>query len=390
MNWVRAIAAVLVLWSGTAWAATLTWTANSEPDLGGYRVYQCSLQPCTKSSGNESLLVTLGTGTSFNIGTPAVTQYYFITAYDFTNNESSASNLVTFTPAGAPPPPFVGTVKVVGNPTTGPWGVEASTTDPRDVMVGMRLDGVFHHADHTAPFGFPADNGTTATTGLFGIGSHTVEFFFRLEKDTTTLIGRTCVTVQEGTPPSVETVTLNVVGNPATGPWGVEGFTTDPRDVMARVNLDGDYHHTDHTAPYGFPDDNGTTATTGLFGIGSHSVVFVFLVQGTNIVVGRACVTVGEGIPAPPSVKTVTLNVVGNPATGPWGVNATTTDPRDVMATVLLDGVVDHVEHYAPYDLNDPPKLYGTGPHTVEFVFYVEGTTTEIGRANVTVREGAP
>ena len=104
MNWVRAIAAVLVLWSGTAWAATLTWTANSEPDLGGYRVYQCSLQPCTKSSGNESLLVTLGTGTSFNIGTPAVTQYYFITAYDSANNESSASNLATFTPVGAPPP----------------------------------------------------------------------------------------------------------------------------------------------------------------------------------------------------------------------------------------------------------------------------------------------
>jgi hypothetical protein len=26
----------------------------------------------------------------------------------------------------------------------------------------------------------------------------------------------------------------------------------------------------------------------------------------------------------------------------------------------------------------------------VEFVFYLEGTTTEIGRANVTVQEGTP
>ena len=33
MNWVRAIAAVLVLSSGTAWGATLTWTANGEADL---------------------------------------------------------------------------------------------------------------------------------------------------------------------------------------------------------------------------------------------------------------------------------------------------------------------------------------------------------------------
>jgi hypothetical protein len=83
----------------------LTWTANSEPDLAGYRVYQCSLQPCTESSGNASLLVTLGKGTSLNIGTPAVTQYYFITSYDFANHESSGSDVVTFTPGGSPPPP---------------------------------------------------------------------------------------------------------------------------------------------------------------------------------------------------------------------------------------------------------------------------------------------
>ena len=88
MNWVRAIAGVLVLWSGTAWGATLTWNANSEPDLAGYRVYQCSQQPCTRSSGKASLLATLGKVTSFNIGTPSVTQYYFITAYDSADNES--------------------------------------------------------------------------------------------------------------------------------------------------------------------------------------------------------------------------------------------------------------------------------------------------------------
>jgi hypothetical protein len=105
MNWVRAIAGVLVLWSSAAWSATLTWNANSEPDLAGYRVYHCSQQPCTKSSGTASLFATLGTGTSFNIGTPAVTQYYFITAYDSANNESGNSNLATFTPAGSPPPP---------------------------------------------------------------------------------------------------------------------------------------------------------------------------------------------------------------------------------------------------------------------------------------------
>ena len=205
MNWVRAIVGVLVLWSSTAWGVTLTWNANKESDLAGYRVYHCSLQPCTKSSGHASLLVTLGKVTSFNIGTPAMIQHYFTTAYDFSNLESSNSNLVTFIPAGSappppPPPPLMGPVSltVVGTPATGPWGVKATTTDTRDVMATVYLDGAVHHVEHTAPYGFPNDNGTTATTGLFGIGSHTVQFVFNLE-GTTTVSGRACVTVQEGT-----------------------------------------------------------------------------------------------------------------------------------------------------------------------------------------------
>jgi hypothetical protein len=118
MNWVRAIAGILVLWSSTVWGAMLTWNANSESDLAGYRVYHCSQQPCTRSSGTVSLLATMGTGTSFNIGIPTVTQYYFITAYDSANNESGNSNLATFTPAGSPPP-------VVPPPTPGGLHISA-------------------------------------------------------------------------------------------------------------------------------------------------------------------------------------------------------------------------------------------------------------------------
>ena len=292
MNWVRAIAGVLVLSSNAAWGATLTWTANSEPDVAGYRVYQCSQQPCTRTSGYASLLVTLGTATSFNIGTPAVTQYYFITAYDSHINESAPSSLATYTPAGAPPPPL-----------------------------------------------------------------------------------------------PVGTVSLTVVGNPATGPWGVNGSTTNTQDVMAHVRLDGAMHHVEDHAPYGFPGDNGTKVTTARFGTGQHTVEFVFYRQGTTTEIGRASVTVLEGA-APPLLPmgTVTLTVVGNPATGPWGVQATTTTTQDVMAHVRLDGVMQYVENHAPYDFR--AMLYGTGPHTVEFVFYPQGTTSEIGRASITVKEG--
>ena len=100
----KAIAAVLVLWSSAAWGATLTWTAKGELDLAGHRIYQCGQLPCTRASSNASLLVTLGTVTSFNIGTPTVTQYYIITAYDSANNESTESNIATFTPTVVPPP----------------------------------------------------------------------------------------------------------------------------------------------------------------------------------------------------------------------------------------------------------------------------------------------
>ncbi len=286
MNWARAITCVLLLWSSTAWGATLTWNANSESDMAGYRVYQCSQLPCTQSSANASLFATLGKVTSFNIGTPAVTQYYFTTAYDFANNESGNSNYVTFTPAGSPPPPAptTGGVKltVVGTPATSPWGVNATTTNTQDVMAHVRLDGVLQYVENSAPYDFHP--------GLYGKGPHTVEFVFYLQ-NTTSEIGRASITVMEG---SIAT----------------------------------------------------STSTTG----------------------------------------TVSLKVMGDPAIGPWGVTATTTNTQDVMAHVRLDGVLKYVENSLPYDFFQ--GLYGKGPHTVEFVFYLQNTTSEIGRASVTVQEG--
>ena len=305
MNWVRVIAGALVLWASVAAAATLTWNANGEPDLSGYRIYQCTLLPCTKLSG--TLLATLGTGTSFDIGTPAVTAYYFVTAYNWANTESGSSNLVMVTPVGSSPPPPSAppmraiTLTVVGNPAAGSWAVEGYTIDGRDVMATVTLDGVVHHVEHHAPYSFPGDNGLMAMPGQFGTGSHRVEFVFYLE-GTTTEIGWANVTVQEGspfapTPPSaMRTLDVTVVGFPASGSWGVEVSTTDFRDVMATVTLDGVVHHVEHHAPYSFPGGNGLMATTGKFGTGPHRVEFVFYLEGTTTEIGRANVTVQEGI----------------------------------------------------------------------------------------------
>jgi len=147
MNWVRAIAGVLVLWSSTAWGATLTWDPDTAPDLAGYRVYQCSQQPCTRASGRASLLITLGAVTSFNIGTPAVTQYYFITAYDSANNESGESNLATFTPAGSPPPvapPPIASPPVAPPPIASPPVAPPPIAPPPAPLTAPPIPGGLH------------------------------------------------------------------------------------------------------------------------------------------------------------------------------------------------------------------------------------------------------
>jgi hypothetical protein len=202
MNWVRAIPVILVLWSSAASGATLTWNANGELDLAGYRIYQCSLIPCGPGSGHESLLSTIGKVTSFNIGTPSVTHYYFITAYDSADNESRGSNLLTYTPAASsralPSPVKTINLTVVGDPITGPWGVQTTTTDLRDIMATVQLDQQLdYYVDHNGPYNFPADNGLTVSTGRFGGSWHKVEFVFYLE-GTTTQVGLANIMVYEG------------------------------------------------------------------------------------------------------------------------------------------------------------------------------------------------
>jgi hypothetical protein len=413
MNWLGTIAALFIVCSGTAEAATLTWNANTESDLAGYRVYQCAGQTCSKSTG--SILVTLGKVTSFNIGTPVVTQTYFVTAFDSKNNESGSSNVVTYTVSGGgsttpPPTSPVGSVKltVVGTPSTGPWGVSATISDTRALSATVRLDGSVHHTENQAPWSFPGDNGVSVTTAKFGNGSHTVEFIFNLQ-GTTTEVGRASVTVQEGsttsTPPPtqpppapVQAVNLTVVGTPTTGPWGVSAVISDTRALSATVRLDGSVHHTENQAPWSFPGDNGISVTTAKFGTGSHTVEFIFNLRGTTTEVGRASVTVQEGstasTPPPAPVQVVNLTVVGNPATGPWGIAAEINDQRAVMGKVYFDGAFHHDENLWPYSFPSDNGVtadkgkFGRGTHTVQFVFYLKGTTTEVGRASVTVNEG--
>jgi len=150
MNWLHAGAAILALWSTTVWGASLTWDDNSASDLAGYRVYQCSQLPCSKAFGTATPLATLGKVTSFNIGTPAVVQHYLVTAYDFAQNESGPSNVLTYYPPSASPTPAAAvSLGVAGAPNLPFNGTTARVTVG---MAGTRPTKVELSRDGNPPF----------------------------------------------------------------------------------------------------------------------------------------------------------------------------------------------------------------------------------------------
>ena len=71
-------------------AAYLSWLANTEPDVAGYRIYESS---CSSGPSCPYDLVGVTAGTSFVVGglTNGVTRYFAILAYDHAGNESPLS-----------------------------------------------------------------------------------------------------------------------------------------------------------------------------------------------------------------------------------------------------------------------------------------------------------
>lgn len=96
--------------------SSLIWTANTEEDLAGYKVYR-SLNYCSKKQP-KTLINTLGKVTTFvddkiPLGTVAVC--YHVTAFDTSGNESGPSNEVDKPIAVAPNSPkwFVPTTPII-------------------------------------------------------------------------------------------------------------------------------------------------------------------------------------------------------------------------------------------------------------------------------------
>lgn len=80
----------------SAGTAVLTWNANTEPDLAGYRVYYGTVSrigttPCANAGYASNVNVGNVTTYTFNNLTDGATYYFAVSAYDTSNNESACS-----------------------------------------------------------------------------------------------------------------------------------------------------------------------------------------------------------------------------------------------------------------------------------------------------------
>ncbi len=82
--------------SAFAGTATLTWNANTEADLSGYKIYYGTVSrtgttPCANAGYTSSINVGNVLTYTFNNLTDGVTYYFAVSAYDTSNNESACS-----------------------------------------------------------------------------------------------------------------------------------------------------------------------------------------------------------------------------------------------------------------------------------------------------------
>ncbi len=104
-------------------AVKISWNANTENDLGGYRVYYGN------NSGSYPVGVSAGNVTTYTINnlTSGATYYFVLTAYDNSGNESGYSQEVFATIPGNATPPSAD--------TTAPRIVSVSINSPTQVIV---------------------------------------------------------------------------------------------------------------------------------------------------------------------------------------------------------------------------------------------------------------
>ena len=147
---------------------TLTWNANGEPDLAGYRVY--------RSTGGDYQLITsqLLTAPTYVDATPAAgTYYYVVTAMDRSGNESGFGAAASATTSGTTPTIHVEGIDMSASKVAKKWRAIAGVLihdNLEAAQVGAVVTGDWYLNSTRIQAGATA---TTDTTGTARIASPT-------------------------------------------------------------------------------------------------------------------------------------------------------------------------------------------------------------------------
>ena len=218
-----------------AGSVTISWNANAESDLAGYRIYYGA------SSGNYSNVVTVGNATAytFNSLNGGATYYFVVAAYDDSGNESGYSAEVSATVIDTTPPLI--TAVAAKNITTSGASITWSTDEAADSQVDYGVDANYGNTSTLNP-----QRVTTHTIILSGLNVNTTYHYRVNSRDAAGLLATSgdftfTTLAPDATPPQISNLAAaSVSSNSATISW----TTDEPADSQVEFGETADYGRT--------------------------------------------------------------------------------------------------------------------------------------------------
>lgn len=252
-----------------AGTATVSWNANTESDLAGYKIYY-GTSPRTSSCppGDYASSVNIGNVTSYTFPnlTNGATYYFSITAFDTSNNESCFSSEVNkIIPVPDTTAPSVSlTAPSSGSTVSGTITVSANASDNVGVVgVQFKLDGSNLGTEDTASPYSVSWNTTSSTNS-----SHTLTAIARDSAGNSATSASITVTVNnvvaDTTPPTISSVLVSSIAyNSAVVTW----TTNEPATSQVE---------------YGTSTTYGSQTTLDISLVNSHSISLTSLSASTT------------------------------------------------------------------------------------------------------------
>jgi subtilisin family serine protease len=274
-------------------------------------------------------------------------------------------------------PTVTATLVVSGDPTRGPYAVEAQTTASGPLTVNFFVDGAFYHQENIAKYCLFGGDGPCAT-GTLAAGVHVIKAQV-LPQGGSTVLAETQITVTEGaTAPTLASL------SPSSATAGGPGFT---------LTVNG----TGFVSGASVLWNGATRSTTFVSGTQLNAAISAADIASA----GSFSVTVTNPGSGPSNAMTFTVNgagaavtlvVTGTPSTGPYAIEAQTTAPGALTINFSVDGAFYHQENIAKYCLFGGDAVcatgrLGAGPHVIKAQVFPQGGSTLLGEAQITVTE---